>query len=288
MVPGLLQQLLTSYTTFDFNPIFQLDSGGWILKLLILKEAVAASVCRTGSLIDYSFSKGHLMHVAGTMAVQNTLVLHDDTDSMSFFFEAGDGTKRVNLKLEHPQLDIKGSPAPLFSYDRREGTEAGGFGGPSVLAGEFQLYLPPGPLYSRIVLEAEDSFCFFLSCVLNPTTYVLHVIRVGEAISLWLAGDVSSHGMGQPVVFQEERRWRYQEQHAEWYVPSLWKNASLAIELQPVCFAPLHRATKDVASHASLVQYARSCHCYRVHERAAGVARPAWHHVHVPFLAKDQ
>ena len=58
-----------------------------------------------GALVDYSFSEGHLVYQAGATAVQNTLLLHESTDSISFVFEAATHTKGVTLKVEHPQLD---------------------------------------------------------------------------------------------------------------------------------------------------------------------------------------
>ena len=41
----------------------------------------------------------------GATAVQNTLLLHESADSISFVFEAATHTKGVTLKVEHPQLD---------------------------------------------------------------------------------------------------------------------------------------------------------------------------------------
>ena len=229
-----------------------LASGNGASKPNLLTSKVGCCcglVLHGGSLIDYSFSKGHLTYLGGTMALHNTLLLHSNTDSMDFFFEGGHGTRKIRFKIEHPWLE--GSPVLDYPLDRREGAEAG-----SVLARNLELLLPGGPMYSRIVLEAENSMW-------ASTKYTFHIIRVGEALSLLLAGEVSSHGMGMPVKFQEKRRWLYQNQHPEWYVPALAeeKDARLEIELRPICFAPLQRATEVTASHSSLVQLAKQCLC---------------------------
>lgn len=39
----------------------------------------------SGTLLDYSFSKGHLVYSTGSTAIQNTLLLHDAGDSSDFF-----------------------------------------------------------------------------------------------------------------------------------------------------------------------------------------------------------
>ena len=41
--------------------------------------------------------------------------------------------------------------------------------------------------------------------------YVFHLLRVGEAITLSLAGEVDKEN--RRVTFQEERRWLYQQQN---------------------------------------------------------------------------
>ena len=54
---------------------------------------------------DYSFSKGHLTYMSEITAFHNTLLLHDETDSVVFFFKAGPHTKNITMTLEHPQLN---------------------------------------------------------------------------------------------------------------------------------------------------------------------------------------
>ena len=54
-------------------------------------------------------------------AFHNTLLLHDETDSVVFFFKGGAHTENVTMTLEHPQLnetkmnENKNIPLPLHA-----------------------------------------------------------------------------------------------------------------------------------------------------------------------------
>ena len=219
------------------------------------------SFCAQGTLLDYSFSKGHLAYWAGPTALQNTLLLHDDADSVTFFFEGSDTTEAIHLKLEHPQLDPEDfEPIPLFIRSREGKGDPGAGEGAKAVAGEHQLNLPAGPLYSRITVEVANNVCFAMRCMALATTkYIFHVVRVGEALSLNLLGQVDVPAG--TVAFQEHRRWLYQQRNADWYVPTLKEGGNITLEvvLRPVCFAPLHPSVGACRSH--LVQYSDTCHC---------------------------
>ncbi|CAE7869335.1 mask, partial [Symbiodinium sp. KB8] len=204
-----------------------------------------------GSLLEYSFSKGHVVYLPGVTALNNTLLLHDDVDSVTFGFEAGVHTKTITLRLEHPQMQLNDSEKVVLFSHRADSKLA-------VPAGEYPLNLPAGPLYARIIVEAESRL------KIPPTQYTFHVLRVGEALALSLSGEVATpqeDAPGRRVPFQESRRWLYQQRHAEWYVPKLEENSSvsLQVELRPICFAPLKRAQHERRSHFS--SYSEECLC---------------------------
>eukprot|EP00438_Fugacium_kawagutii_P035548 Skav214504 [mRNA] locus=scaffold1011:356928:371333:- [translate_table: standard] len=191
-------------------------------------------------LVDYSFSEGHLVYLPQATARQNTLLLHESTDSVNFVFERGAHTKNVTLKLEHLQLENQTLSVPLL--DEAEGEEM-----QSML--KYQLNLPQGPLYSRITVEAESRLR------IKATQYTFHLVRVGEAIELSLTGEVAKGS--ERVPFAERRR------NAEWYVPELVGNCTLEVKLQSISFAPLGPASEEQDKRRShLPQYSHGrCLC---------------------------
>eukprot|EP00438_Fugacium_kawagutii_P018645 Skav235465 [mRNA] locus=scaffold1451:87309:88999:+ [translate_table: standard] len=127
---------------------------------MLIANNVFDDVLFAGILLDYSFSKGHLTYLAGSAAMQNTLLLHDDSDSITFFFEPGTYTNSVHLKLEHQQLDDPRS-AVLFVHDKEIGEAK--VSDEQTLAREYQLDLPAGPssdsIESHLVHYAKECQC---------------------------------------------------------------------------------------------------------------------------------
>eukprot|EP00435_Cladocopium_sp_Y103_P060280 s109_g22.t1 len=181
-------------------------------------------------------------------AFHNTLLLHDETDSVVFFFKAGEHTENITMSLEHPQLneskmnENKNIPLPLH-------------------AGEYEISIPAGPLYSRIVVEAESRLR------IRPTQYTFHVVRVGESLSIRLRGEVNSLESNATnetkAMFNETRRWLFQQQNPDWYVPDLKpeSNWSLEVTLHPVCYAPLKPATSKKNEPHIVHQATNKCQC---------------------------
>ncbi|CAE7381203.1 PFDN6 [Symbiodinium sp. CCMP2456] len=227
-----------------------------------------------GALVDYSFSKGYLTGIAGVATLENTLLLHDAADSITFVYEGSQHTRSISLKLEHPQLDGQDTEeVTLFSYDG----EGGGHKDPASTpaAGKFEVKLPTGPLYSRITVEAASHLR------ISPTRYSFHIVRVGEALSLSLSGKVSTANAS-VVDFSEKRRWLYQKAHPDWFVPELINGtmASLEMTLQPVAFAPLRKAESQTSepmpglARDSIIRFAETCHCGR--EKAGFGSECSW------------
>ena len=102
-------------------------------------------------------------------------------------------------------------------------------------SGEQQLSLPSGPLYSRLSLLAVGDYV--------NTTYVIHILRVGEAISLGLSGSFSEAKYPDlaGIVFREERRLQYQLGHRVWHVPDIdfSANITLLVNMTSLIFAPI-------------------------------------------------
>lgn len=95
------------------------------------------------------------------------------------------------------------------------------------------------------------------------------MIRVGQSISLSLTGKIgrnesgeNSNAMATDVVFRENRRWLYQLEHVEWYIPQLDmnSNSSLELEVRPICFAPLQKAVSG-QTWPHLAYYGNTCFC---------------------------
>ena len=58
-----------------------------------------------GTLVDYSFSQGYLLYEAEATTLQNTLLLHSSSDSITFAFQIGEHTASLSLEYQHPQLE---------------------------------------------------------------------------------------------------------------------------------------------------------------------------------------
>lgn len=142
----------------------------WLLAtaaLSLLAFIVLDGMQMRGELVDYSFGRGYLTTPPHALARQNSLLLHSNVDSLPFTFAAGPYTSEVKLLLEHPyeKLDSDaGKPVPLPKAGEAE------HGG-----GEYVVSLPSGPLYSRLTIQA------FSHLYEEPTRYVFHIIRIGEA-----------------------------------------------------------------------------------------------------------
>ena len=85
-----------------------------------------------------------------------------------------------------------------------------------------------------------------------------------KAVTVSLKGQID-HGwtfsVTDPPVFEETRRWHYQEAHPRWYVPDLdmRQNTSIQLEYRPTIFAPLVHGEAATGGYLSML--ADECHC---------------------------
>ena len=217
------------------------------LSLLIL--IVFDGVQMRGELVDYSFGRGYITTPPHSLARQNSLLLHSNVDSLPFTFSTGPFTSEVKVRLEHPLLEKVQSNQSVPVFNQSDDVEHGG--------GEYSVPLPSGPLYGRLIVEASSHL------YKEPTRYVIHLIRIGEAVTVSLKGQIDIHGrsVSDPPVFEETRRWHYQEANPRWYVPDLdvRQNTSIQLESRPTIFAPL--AHGEPATGGYLSMFADECHC---------------------------
>ena len=177
-----------------------------------------------GELVEYSFDRGHLVYPSETQGFHNTVLLDASVDSMVLNVEAGPNTMGLHLKVEHPLLPSGNETFQEFGTNK---------------AGEFQVFLPAGPLYGRIIATAVGRH--------SNTSYVFHILRSGTAVKVALHGqfdktvykDVKSN-------FSEVRRLQYLAKNPKWYVPDMDRkaNSSFQVEFSPVVYAPLLRRRK--------------------------------------------
>lgn len=84
-----------------------------------------------------------------------------------------------------------------------------------------------------------------------------------KAVTVSLKGQIDVHGRSviDPPVFEETRRWQYQEANPRWYVPDLdmQQNISIQLEYRPTIFAPLVHG--EAATGTCLSMFADECHC---------------------------
>ena len=186
-----------------------------------------------GELVDYSWSRGHLSYPSNIEAMHNTLLLDLNVDSLTLNIASGPNTNEVCWYAEHPLLSKNMSCG--------EGEQA-----------EYVVTLPSGPLYSRVSLEAKGR---------HKTTYVVHIIRIGESINVSLSSpfNESQHPDMKGERFHEERRLSYQLSHPMWYVPDIdmSSNSILQVRMSAVVFAPLHMGT----NMPDLPQIWENCAC---------------------------
>eukprot|EP00438_Fugacium_kawagutii_P023800 Skav228147 [mRNA] locus=scaffold2683:91733:100173:+ [translate_table: standard] len=86
--------------------------------------------------------------------------------------------------------------------------------------------------------------------------YTFLVVRTGESRKLSLKGNVSREQEPRSVDFSETRRWAYQKKNTEWNIPNL-SDASLEVEVLPVCFAPIVKQT-DFPEASTLTYYSHT------------------------------
>ncbi|OLP76005.1 Ankyrin repeat and SOCS box protein 3 [Symbiodinium microadriaticum] len=222
--------------------------------LNILMLIVLDGLQMRGELVDYSFNRGYTAIPPHSQALHNTLLLHKDVDAVSFAYETGPFTSQVKLRLEHPLLDIK--EATVFDSEAADSTERKG--------GEYTVSMPAGPLYSRLVVEASSHLHH------QPTKYVVHLLRIGEAVSLSIDGPMNpAHFAGAKiasVTFNETRRWQYQLNNPVWYVPDLdvTANSSFQLSYLPIIFAPLiGHHEREAGDFVGLSTFSRVCRCGR-------------------------
>ena len=106
-----------------------------------------------GSLVDYSFSRGHLLYMPDATTLHNTLLLDDEADAVPLVFEAGDYTSTITLRVEHPQV---GDSEEVVIYSHSTDSSSS----PSTTGGEHKLALPAGPLYGRVTLRVSSKLQF--------------------------------------------------------------------------------------------------------------------------------
>lgn len=221
--------------------------GALGLLMLIVLDGVKMQ----GELLDYSFSRGYVATPPHSQAMHNTVLLHSSVDTVSFAYEPGPFTSRIEMCLEHPLMEAK--QVTLFDAD-----DSG-----SEMQGDYAISLPASPLYSRLIVQATSHL------LERPTEYVFHFVRVGEAVVLSINGTVNPEHFAAdmaPVHFHERRRWQYHVSHPTWFVPDLQMtvNSSLQVEYLPIIFAPLlaHQPGEtEMESLAGLSMLAGTCHC---------------------------
>ena len=188
-----------------------------------------------GELVDYSVNRGKLVYPAGSHAIHNTLLLDQNADSLTLNVELGDFTYGLMIQLEHPLVS---DSEDLFLNQ----------------SGEQQLSIPAGPLYSRLTLLALGNYV--------NTTYTVHILRVGEAVTVSLTSTFNTTKYPELAgsLFEEHRRLQYQLQHEVWHVPDvdLSNKAALRINMTSLVFAPMSLG-KDVGT----ALLGEACDCKR-------------------------
>ena len=96
----------------------------------------------------------------------------------------------------------------------------------------------------------------------NSVPHVIFDITL-KAVTVSLKGQIDIHGrsVSDPPVFEETRRWHYQEANPQWYVPDLdvRQNTSIQLEYRPTIFAPWVHG--EAAAGSYLNMFADECHC---------------------------
>lgn len=204
-----------------------------ILATVIL-GLVALEGCQIrGELINYSWSRGHLVYPAEYQGFHNTLLLDSTVDTMTLNVDVAKNTRGVGLRGHHPQLEEVNDT--FFETDGNESVE-------------FQVFLPTGPLYTGIEVTAVG---FHVN-----TTYVFHALRVGAAVNISMTSDFQDT----KARFQETRRLKYQKDKRNWYIPGvdLVAESNFSVEVVPVIYAPLLHPSKISADTPAIGEH---CNC---------------------------
>lgn len=200
--------------------VWRLTTAAAVIALMLVAHIALDVLQLRGELVDYNFSRGKLTYPSGSHAFHNTLLLDQNADSFTVDLQLGDFTKGVWIELTHPLLlDQEKETEPFFMN----------------ASGKQQVSLPSGPLYSRLVLHAVGDY--------KDTAYVIHILRVGEAISVDLSATFSEARYPElaGVVFREKRPLQYQLNHRLWHVPDidLSQKATLLVTMTSLVLAPM-------------------------------------------------
>ena len=153
---------LSSQRARNLSLVWRVTLAVVIIALMLVARITLDVLQLRGELVGYSISRGKLVYPAGSQAFHNTLLLDQNADSFTLELQLGDFTQGVRIELVHPLLSNQDNE-PLFVN----------------ASGEEKLSLPSGPLYSQLVLHAVGDYA--------NTTYLIHILRVGEAISINLS-----------------------------------------------------------------------------------------------------
>ncbi|CAE7613949.1 ANKRD52, partial [Symbiodinium microadriaticum] len=185
-----------------------------------------------GEITHMAWSRGHLVHPSSSTGFHNTLLLDMNADALTVDLDLGRHTRSINCIVQHTLL-----PPYHFPYEEIQGKHAS----------RFELSVPRLPFYSRATFVAGGAH--------RNTLYVVHIIRLGEAMDISLNGAFPNRD-----PFLETRRLQYLEDHVEWYLPNISGQATLSLRIRPVSFAPLVPGGSD-ASLAEVPQVVDSCRC---------------------------
>ncbi|CAE7737818.1 mpeU [Symbiodinium necroappetens] len=207
---------LSSQRAQSLSLVWCLTLSVVVIALMLVARITLDVLQLRGELVAYSFTRGKLMSPSGSQSFHNTLLLDQNADSFTVDLQFGDFTRSVQIELVHPLLTDE---EPLIV----------------TASGEQQLSLPSGPLYSQLMFHAVGDYV--------TTTYVIHILRVGEAISIGLSAsfDKVKYPDLAGEVFHEEHRLQYQLRHRLWYVPDidLSNNGTLLVTMTSLVLAPM-------------------------------------------------
>ncbi|CAE7815346.1 unnamed protein product [Symbiodinium sp. CCMP2456] len=210
-----------------------------VFALAVLSMALLDSLQMSGEVAHMEFSRGLLVYPFDADAFHSTMLLDDKADSFTLQLQRGLHTKAVIVDVHHPLLRSESS-GPLPAQENQ-----------SI---EYEIPLPPGPLYAQISILAMGS--------LMNSVYLVHIVRIGTAANISLEGtfDKEQYSDSQTIAFGETRRLLYQLQNPVWYLPDLNVEGMLTfrVHLRPVCFAPLKHFSDGRWEGAA---WAKSCEC---------------------------
>ncbi|CAE7462558.1 mpeU, partial [Symbiodinium necroappetens] len=234
---------LSSQRARNLSSLWRVTLAVVIIALMLVARITLDVLQLRGELVGYSISRGKLVYPACSQAFHNTFLLDQNADSFTLELQLGDFTQGVRIELVHPLLaNQENASEPLFVN----------------ASGEEKLSLPSGPLYSQLRLHAIGDYA--------NTTYLIHILRVGEAISINLSATFNEARYPElaGVVFQEERRLQYQLKHRLWYVPDidLSDKAALLVTMTSMVLAPMISASQEgVVAAAAIPSLGQKCQC---------------------------